>query len=222
MQALGLIETRGLVAAVESADAMLKAADVTLVEKTYVRGGLVSITVTGDVAAVKAAVDAGVAAVKQLNGTLLISQHVIPRPHEELDCLIGPVKPFKHRNVQNVKAVQEEAKEQLVAENTENENKDKEIVEDAGAEETVVEDPAIDDKDKNLLETNREELNKDKLDEIVSEYGLTEALEVLNKLKVTKLRKLAREYKRLKIAGRLISKADKKTLLAEFKEYYEI
>lgn len=88
MQALGLIETKGLIAAVESADAMLKAANVSLIDKTYVGGGLVSISITGDVGAVKAAVEAGAAAVKQMNTNLLISEHVIPRPHEDIDGLI--------------------------------------------------------------------------------------------------------------------------------------
>ena len=66
MQALGMIETKGTLAAVEAADAMLKAADVALLEKTKVGGGLVTVTVTGDVAAVTAAVDAGAAAVERL------------------------------------------------------------------------------------------------------------------------------------------------------------
>ena len=90
MQAIGLIETKGLIAAVESADAMLKAADVRLLEKTIVGGGLVAVAVTGDVAAVKAAVDAGAAAVIRIGSLLLVSQHVIPRPHEELGNMIGP------------------------------------------------------------------------------------------------------------------------------------
>lgn len=197
MQALGLIETRGLVVAVESADAMLKAAEVTLVEKTYVGGGLVSIAVTGDVAAVKAAVEAGASAVKQKNSTLLISQHVIPRPHEEVDGLVRSVTMPENVKIKTVEAVQTEPE-------------DKEV------ENEIVEGKVI-----ISLETDLEKLNKNKIDNIVLEYGLTEVLEVLNKLKVTRLRKLAREYKKLKIAGRLISKADKKTLLAEFKEYYE-
>lgn len=90
MQALGLIETKGLIAAIEASDAMLKAAEVRLLEKTIVGGGLVAIAVTGDVAAVKAAVEAGAAAVERISGLLLVSQHVIPRPHEDLDSMIGP------------------------------------------------------------------------------------------------------------------------------------
>ena len=83
--ALGMIETRGLVGAVEAADAMVKAANVTLVEKRQVGGGLVTVMVRGDVGAVKAATDAGAAAERV--GELL-SVHVIPRPHTEVDAIL--------------------------------------------------------------------------------------------------------------------------------------
>lgn len=89
MQALGMIETQGTLAAVEAADAMLKAADVALLEKTKVGGGLVTVTVTGDVAAVTAAVDAGAAAVERLGSDCLRTRHVIPRPHGELEGMFG-------------------------------------------------------------------------------------------------------------------------------------
>lgn len=79
MQALGFIETKGVLVAIEAADAMLKAADVSLLEKTKVGGGLVAVTVTGDVAAVKAAVDAGAAAVERINAAALVTRHVIAR-----------------------------------------------------------------------------------------------------------------------------------------------
>ena len=86
MKALGMIETRGLVASIEAADAMVKAANVTLQCKEHVGGGLVTIMVRGDVGAVKAATDAGAAAAERV-GTL-ISVHVIPRPHEELEDML--------------------------------------------------------------------------------------------------------------------------------------
>ena len=90
MQALGMIETRGLLASIEAADAMLKAADVTLLDRTKVGGGLVTISVTGDVAAVKAAVDAGAAAAEWLGGGLLVTQHVIARPQQDVELLFRP------------------------------------------------------------------------------------------------------------------------------------
>ncbi|MDY4036620.1 MAG: BMC domain-containing protein [Candidatus Pseudoscilispira sp.] len=92
MQALGMIETKGLIGAIESADTMLKAAEVTLLEKTHIGGGLVTVCVVGDVGAVKAAVDAGAAAAQRVGE--LISVHVIPRPHSSLDGLIVNVHPL--------------------------------------------------------------------------------------------------------------------------------
>ena len=83
MQALGFVETRGLVAAIESADAMLKAAEVHLIERTFVKGGIVTITITGDVAACRASVDAAIASVTRMGGTIL-STHVIPRPTAQI------------------------------------------------------------------------------------------------------------------------------------------
>lgn len=88
MQALGLIETRGLVPAIEAADVMLKTAQVELVERTFVGGGLVTIAVTGEVGAVKVAVEAAAAAVDRFGPPALISQHVIARPHQDIDGMV--------------------------------------------------------------------------------------------------------------------------------------
>src|SRR5438067_2407238 len=85
--ALGMIETRGLVAAIEAADAMVKAANVELVGKEQVGGGLVTVIVRGDVGAVKAATDAGAAAAGRIGE--VVSVHVIPRPHQDLVALMG-------------------------------------------------------------------------------------------------------------------------------------
>ena len=84
--ALGMIETRGLVGAVEAADAMVKAANVTLIGKEQVGGGLVTVMGRGDVGAVKAATDAGAAAAERVGE--LLSVHVIPRPHTEVDAIL--------------------------------------------------------------------------------------------------------------------------------------
>lgn len=89
MKALGMIETRGLVAAIEAADAMVKAANVTLTNKEHIGGGLVTVMVRGDVGAVKAATDAGAAAAERVGE--LVSVHVIARPHEELEDILGPI-----------------------------------------------------------------------------------------------------------------------------------
>jgi microcompartment protein CcmL/EutN len=85
-EALGLIETRGLVGAIEAADTMVKAANVTLVSKEEIGGGLVTVMVRGDVGAVQAAVEAGAEAAKTVGE--LVSVHVIPRPHAEVENML--------------------------------------------------------------------------------------------------------------------------------------
>lgn len=91
--ALGMIETKGLVGSVEAADAMVKAANVYLIGKEYVGGGLVTVMVRGDVGAVKAATDAGAAAAQRVGE--LISVHVIPRPHSEVEVILPKSKEEK-------------------------------------------------------------------------------------------------------------------------------
>ena len=83
---LGMIETKGLIGAIEAADAMVKSANVQLVGKEQVGGGLVTVMVRGDVGAVKAATDAGAAAAEKVGE--LISVHVIARPHAEVDAIL--------------------------------------------------------------------------------------------------------------------------------------
>lgn len=86
MEALGMIETKGFVGAVEAADAMVKAANVVLVGREYIGAGYVTVLVRGDVGAVKAATDAGAAAARRVGE--LVSVHVIPRPHKELEQVL--------------------------------------------------------------------------------------------------------------------------------------
>ncbi len=86
LEALGMVETKGFVGAVEAADAMVKAANVQLVGKEYIGAGYVTIFVRGDVGAVKAATDAGAAAARRVGE--LISVHVIPRPHQEVERVL--------------------------------------------------------------------------------------------------------------------------------------
>ena len=86
MHALGMIETRGLVGAIEAADAIVKAANVRLVGKEQIGGGYVTVLVRGDVGAVKASTDAGAEAAAKVGE--LVSTHVIPRPHEDVEALL--------------------------------------------------------------------------------------------------------------------------------------
>ena len=85
-EALGLVETKGLIGSVEAADAMVKAANVVLIGKEYIGAGYVTVLVRGDVGAVKAATDAGAAAARRVGE--LVSVHVIPRPHTEVERIL--------------------------------------------------------------------------------------------------------------------------------------
>jgi ethanolamine utilization protein EutM len=88
--ALGMVETRGLIGSIEAADAMVKAANVTLIGKVRVGGGLTTVMVRGDVGAVKAATDAGAVAADRVGK--LVSVHVIPRPHPEVEFILPTLK----------------------------------------------------------------------------------------------------------------------------------
>ncbi|APC84564.1 BMC domain-containing protein [Clostridium botulinum] len=263
MQALGLIETKGLLAAVEAADTMVKSADVSIIEKTYVGGGLVTISVTGDVGAVKASIEAGVAAVKKLDEKFLVSEHVIPRPHEELESIIGPNTPPEDpssnddienvedaddteavekaediENVENTKAVDsvedtesvEVTKDIVDAENVENTKKAETVKDVKAVDNTEHVDTKNNIKENQhgldgdldkLHKLNLENLNKEDVDNLIRQNGIEKTILILAKLKVVKLRNLAREYKDFGIAGRTISKAGKNLLINKFKLYYE-
>ncbi|HSR66911.1 MAG TPA: BMC domain-containing protein [Acidobacteriota bacterium] len=86
LEALGMVETRGFTGSVEAADAMVKAANVTLIGQVYIGAAFVTVFVRGDVGAVKAATDAGAAAARRVGE--LVSVHVIPRPHQELEKVL--------------------------------------------------------------------------------------------------------------------------------------
>lgn len=194
MKAIGFIETKGLLPAIECADAMLKAAEVTLIDRAFVGGGLVTITVSGDVAAVKASVDAGAAAVERIPGATLVSQHVIPRPHQELDGLILP------------KLIPDDDPEDPQEE-------DEPIVE---TKPILAQEP----KAVTVKEATGEKLSKKSVDKIMKAQGVDEGLTTLKAGRVVELRQLAREYSDFGILGRTISEANKGKLLEEFKKYY--
>ena len=90
LEALGMVETKGLVGSIEAADAMVKSANVVLVGKEYIGAGFVTVMVRGDVGAVKAATDAGAAAARRVGE--LVAVHVIPRPHTEVEKILPPVE----------------------------------------------------------------------------------------------------------------------------------
>ncbi|MEN8433807.1 BMC domain-containing protein [Clostridium septicum] len=219
MYALGLIETKGLLPAIEAADVMVKSADVSIVEKSYVGGALVTILIKGDVAAVKAAIEAGAAAVKKIDERYLISEHVISRPHEELDGIIGPNTPDNSQSEKEDNL--EESEEELESfEEVSKETKDHiENIEEA--KEILEEHQEVLDVDLDKQKgVNLEDLHKEDVDNLVNNDGIEKTILTLSKLKVVKLRNLAREYNDFVIKGRSISKADKNLLLTKFRLYY--
>ncbi len=220
MQALGLIETKGLLASIEAADTMVKSADVSIIEKTYVGGGLVTIAVTGDVGAVKAAIEAGVAAVKNLNEEVLVSEHVIPRPHEELESIIGSKSSVETQEIL-VSDEKVEESEEIQETQQSQDAEDLEVVEEIQETEEIQNSDALDNDLDKLHKGSLENLHKDDVDNLVIKNGIEKTVLILSKLKVVKLRNLAREYKDFGITGRVISKAGKNQLLAKFKLYYE-
>lgn len=206
MQALGMIETRGLLASIEAADAMLKAADVTLLDRTKVGGGLVTISVTGDVAAVKAAVDAGAAAAERLGDGLLVTQHVIARPQQDVELLFRPPE----EKAAKPKKIPEEPS-------------------DEGGEEPQPQEPEPAQEPEQEPEQPEQPEQKQAVGQISREWcdalfrqeGTTRLMEVLGSCSVVKLRYLARSYPEFEIAGRAISKANRSRLLKEFERWYD-
>ena len=227
MQSLGLIETKGMLAAIEAADAMLKAADVGILGKIKVGGGRMNVSVTGDVAAVKAAVDAGMAAVDRLGSGLLLSGHVIARPHEELETVIGGTPPMgpddggawaertgpeaarDEKQTEPASALTEEAAEGVAEEASEE-----------AAEETAEEAQSASPGQLASQAVFAAPPDRRTLDRLAAEAGGEAAVKALISLKAAALRTLAKEYPELELAGRDISKASKTLLLTAFQAHF--
>ncbi|MEE9449410.1 MAG: BMC domain-containing protein [Ignavibacteriaceae bacterium] len=222
-KALGMVETKGLVASIEAADAMVKAAKVTLIGKERAQAGLITIMVVGETAAVKAAVDAGAAAAQRVGE--LVSTHVIPRPDDKLSSIIpGGVseevssreKPKPVRKTVTVKKEKpvKEKKSTAPAKKTLPEIEIEEEIEikessstiDRLRKEALGKDVAKEGKEKKI------ESKKTKSD--VESTLPMEELEVLN---VHQLRRLARSTEAFPIQGREISRANRGLLLDYFK-----
>lgn len=220
MQALGLIETKGLLATIEAADAMVKSANVNILEKVYVGGGLVSVTITGDVGAVKSAIDAGISAVNRLGENFLISSHVIARPHYDLESIIETTPAVEKVEKAIEKAIEEEIIEDEACEAT------LEVMEDITEEtlNTSLENSNEEDINKEIQIENIEievELDREKLNKLVKEEGIEKSLQLLRDLKVSRIRKLSKEFKDFDLTSKTISKLDKESLIKKFKEYYK-
>ena len=212
--ALGMIETKGLVGSIEAADAMVKAANVTLIGKVHVGGAYVTVMVRGDVGAVKAATDAGAAAAQRVGE--LISVHVIPRPHHEVEYILPSLPLMDEDDDDNgpdspQNGGESEPEEELPAEIQETEESAQPTEEPEAAPE---EEPAAPAEEASTVEEEPVEIVEEA--EIknakMSEVDIERELEGLA---VKELRKLARKTEGIAIVGREISAANKKLLISE-------
>jgi microcompartment protein CcmL/EutN len=207
--ALGLIETKGLIGAIEAADVMAKTASVQIVGKEKITAALVTIKVVGEVAAVKAAVDAGAAAAQRVGQ--LVSAHVIPRPDDQLEDIIYSIKekvPSKTDVVQDSPVIEEKEPEKEIE------------PEEAEEEIQAVEDEPAAEEDNNIAEEETLFDASNKMKEMIE--GITDGsksippVEELKELNVHELRHLARTCEGFPIKGRQISKANRDELINYF------
>ena len=224
MQAIGMIETKGLLAAIESADSMTKSANVQILEKVYVGGGLVTIIVNGDVGAVRAAVDAGVAAVKTLGEEFLISEHIIPRPHEDLKAIMefGQKKEEIKENITDVEVKEQILEKEIVVEKIEETESEDEIFSDSLEADSQVENLEIVEEEKIEIAIEEKKFTRKDIEEYLRENKKEEIISELNILKISELRKLLKEYQELNLSNRTISKLNKENLINKILEFYNL
>lgn len=209
MDALGMIETKGLIAAIEACDVMLKTANVSLVGKRKSTATLVTILITGDVGAVKASVEAGAAAAEKVTPGSLLSAHVIPRPIGDIEKAFGPGDTPKKPSGSGEKTVDEVAFDsENVAETAPTADAGSEDLHSAESIE-VIEDVAV-----------VEEPVKVETAAIATDVVQLSA-ENLQRMSVSELRKLARRQPNLGISGRKISSANKQVLINYLEASYK-
>jgi ethanolamine utilization protein EutM len=242
--ALGLIETKGLIGAIEAADAMVKAANVKLVSKEKITAALVTVKIVGEVAAVKSAVDAGAAAAQRVSQ--LISAHVIPRPDDQLEEIIysSESKPVEEKKVSKADELKKESEQHLdTVHEKKEESKLRKTPDDSSISDSVFTDRLdenIKSKKKGKLEPGGQEnltvesrlaaLRKEAIEEITESdkptnsfedslptfFGSVPSKEELSTLNVHKLRHLARSFEDFPIKGREISRANRDELINHF------
>lgn len=201
--ALGLIETKGLVGAIEAADAMAKAADVKIISKEKVTGALIIIKVMGETAAVKASVDAGSAAAQRVGE--LVSAHVIPRPDDQIDNIIFDSPGKSEKKKESPKKTEKETT--VIA------KKDSTVKDESKSELASLKA----EKDEHILESQEKPSIKKS---IVSSSKLSKKVPPMDELvilNVHALRRIARGFDDFPIKGRDISKANRAKLLDHFK-----
>jgi len=208
-QALGMIETRGLVASIEAADAMVKAARVTLLGKEKVQGGLVTILVVGETAAVKSAIDAGAAAAQRVGE--LVSTHIIPRPDDQVGGILTGISATNTSKTQPTEKIPPSSKPKR--ERRIQKVEEKELFEEAEPITRTSISTIEKLKEEALGESYKVEKIKTPKSKSIQKFSMSE-LEVMN---VHQLRRFARDFEEFPIKGREISRANRGELLDFFK-----
>ena len=209
--ALGMIETKGLIGAVEAADAMVKAANVYLIGREFVGGGLVTVMVRGDVGAVKAATDAGAAAAQRVGE--LLSVHVIPRPHESLDgSMIGSVDPvWEQEEIENTEDKLEEDAFEEEPETAEEETSKEEP--EAAGEEKPDQNPES--------EAKKAGANRAYVESTVETDGIDKAISALKRSRTAEIREmLLGEYPETSLNSESAANMTKREMLDWLKDFY--
>ena len=225
-KALGLVETRGLVAAIEAADAMVKAANVTLVGKETTNPALITIKIVGETAAVRSAVDAGSAAAKRVG--VLVSTHIIPQPDDQMIILLPEIKDTPDRKPRVEKEIPEKKEEVTSVVKSIPQEEVKKVKKEESKKVEIKEEtkPSVEVSDtisrlRNEAlgieeETEKKEKEKPKTSASKKSKIKMEEVEILN---VHQLRRFARGVEDFPIQGREISRANRKELLDYFKKF---
>ncbi len=218
-QALGLIETRGLVAAIEAADAMVKAADVKIISKEKVTGALIVIKVIGETAAVKSAVDAGAASAQRVGE--LVSAHVIPRPDDQIDPILYDSL-LKSEKIKEDKEKVGEIKSKIKSVTSKTISTKVSKIESGVKNEAPAVSKEVKKAEASDLKTPlKSSDNKTEKAKSISNSQKVPSLAELEILNVHSLRKIARGFENFPIKGREISKANRGQLLDYFKELHK-
>ncbi|MFZ5947687.1 MAG: BMC domain-containing protein [Stygiobacter sp.] len=215
--ALGLIETKGLIGAIEAADAMVKAANVKLVSKEKITAALVTVKIIGEVAAVKSAVDAGAAAAQKVGQ--LVSVHVIPRPDEQInDIIFTPELNVVSVEEKDSFVLDNDDQTQEIDINEASEDQGKSIEQQEFLFEEVKEEKVR--KQRKKISSTIETLKNEAISELQEESTNVKqdipSEDELSNLNVHELRHLARAFENFPIKGRQISRANREELIEYF------
>lgn len=227
-KALGLVETRGLVAAIEAADAMVKAANVTLIGKETTNPALITVKIVGETAAVRSAVDAGSSAAKRVG--VLVSTHIIPQPDDQMTTLLPEIKDEPQRKQRRVEKKVPEKKEEVVTpvvksvpkkevKKEEKQVRKKEEVKEEVKPSVVVSDTISRLRKEALGVEEKPEKKEKQKSKASSSKKAKIKMEEVELLNVHQLRRFARGVEGFPIQGREISRANRKELLDHFKKF---